>query len=106
MGTTAAKNAMVVADNVHTVLAIELMAAAQAIELRDRRPSPRSARVVSLVRQALPHRREDAEWGDSLERVRALVRSGSVAVTALGGAASDKGGRTKSSGRTKKGGPR
>ena len=40
MGTTAAKNAMRVADNVHTVLAIECMAAAQAIELRDAGAEP------------------------------------------------------------------
>jgi len=84
MGTTAAKNAMRVADNVHTVLAIECMAAAQAIELRDLAPSPRSAAVVELIRTALPHRTVDAPWGGALERARALVRSGAVAATGLG----------------------
>jgi len=79
MGTTAAKNAMTVADNVTTVLAIELMTAAQAIELRDHRPSPHAAAAVALVREALPHRRRDAEWGDALERVRTQVASGRVA---------------------------
>ena len=92
MGTTAAKNAMTVADNVHTVLAIELMAAAQAIELRDRRPSKTTARVVSLVRTALPHRRADAPWGDALARVRELVASGAIAVEAFGGGGTRNGG--------------
>jgi histidine ammonia-lyase len=82
MGTIAARNAMTVADNVQTVLAIELMAAAQAIELRARRPGPRSARVVALVRRAVPFRAADAPWGDALERVRALVRDGAVAEAA------------------------
>ena len=95
MGTTAAKNAMIVADNVHTVLAIELMAAAQAIELRDRRPSKTTARVVSLVRTALPHRRVDAPWGDALARVRDLVATGAIAVEAFGGG----GGRRNGGGR-------
>lgn len=106
MGTTAAKNAMTVADNVHTVLAIELMAAAQAIELRDLDPSPRSADVVALVRRALPHRREDSAWGDALERVRALVRSGLVAVTAMGGAKPKGGTPKRPSKRSKNGVPR
>jgi histidine ammonia-lyase len=87
MGTVAARNAMTVADNVATVLAIECMTAAQAIELRGRKPSPRSARVVALVRRAVPFRRTDAPWGAALERARALVRSGAVAEAAFGPAA-------------------
>jgi len=90
MGTIAARNAMKVADNVVSVLAIELMAAAQAVELRARRPGPRSAAVVALVRQAVPFRRVDAPWGDALAKVRALVTSGRVAeaagLTGKGGA--------------------
>jgi histidine ammonia-lyase len=93
MGTVAARNAMTVVDNVHTVLAIECMAAAQAIDLRRRRagtgaraprPSPRSAAAVARIRRAVPFRGRDAEWGGALGRVRALVKDGSLARTALG----------------------
>ena len=83
MGTTAARHAMRVVDNVHTVLAIELMAAAQAIELRAETPSPRSARAVACIRTALPHRKVDGPWGDALEKTRALVASGAVVHAAL-----------------------
>jgi histidine ammonia-lyase len=91
MGTTAAKNAMRVAENVHTVLAIELLAAAQAVELRDRRPSRACARVIGLLRSVVPHRRVDAPWEDALPRARELVRRGAVVATALG--AGGRGGR-------------
>jgi histidine ammonia-lyase len=83
MGTIAARNAMTVVDNVHTVLAIEVLAAAQAIELRRLRPAPATARVLALVRKAAPFRRVDAEWGPALERVRALVRTGALAEAAF-----------------------
>lgn len=82
MGTIAARHAMVVAEHVQTVLAIELMAAAQALGLRARRPGPRSAAVVALLRRAVPFRRVDAPWGDALGKVKALVASGAVAEAA------------------------
>jgi histidine ammonia-lyase len=84
MGTVAARHAMRVVDNVHTVLAIEAMAAAQAVELRTRRPSRRSAAAIAVVREACPSRRRDAEWGDALPRMRARIRDGSFADAALG----------------------
>ncbi|MBL9086563.1 MAG: histidine ammonia-lyase [Planctomycetia bacterium] len=82
MGTIAARNAMRVADHVASVLAIELMAAAQAVQLRARRPGRRAAAVVALLRRAVPFRAVDAPWGDALARVRALVTSGKVAEAA------------------------
>ncbi|MCC7138817.1 MAG: histidine ammonia-lyase [Planctomycetes bacterium] len=94
MGTIAARNAMRVADHVHAVLAIELMAACQAVELRRLRPGPRSAAVLALVRSAVPFRRVDAPWGDALERVRALVADGRVAAAAgIGGEGRPRRGR-------------
>jgi histidine ammonia-lyase len=86
MGTIAARNAMTVADNVVTVLAIECLTAAQAIELRGRRASPRSRAAVAAIRRAAPFRARDAEWGDALPRARALVRDGAIVRAALGGA--------------------
>jgi histidine ammonia-lyase len=84
MGTIAARHAMRVADNVVTVLAIEAMVAAQAIGLRQRPPSRRSSAATAVVREALPFREGDTEWGDALERMRARVRDGSFAAAALG----------------------
>ena len=83
MGTIAARNAMTVVDNVHTVLAIEVLAAAQAVQLRRRAPGPVAARVLALVRTAAPFRRVDAEWGAALERVRTLVKTGALAAVAF-----------------------
>jgi histidine ammonia-lyase len=79
MGTVAARHAMRVADNVVTVLAIECMAAAQAIDLRPLPASPRSRAVVEAVRKAVPFRRRDREWGEALEKARALVLDGTLA---------------------------
>ncbi len=94
MGTVAARNAMTVADNVTTVLAIECLAAAQAIELRDRPPSPRSAAAVAVVRRAAPFRRTDREWGGALERMRALIADGTLVRAALGGGPAPRATRT------------
>jgi histidine ammonia-lyase len=82
MGPIAARRALEVAELVEGVLAIELMAASQAVELRARRPGRRAATVVETVREAVPFRRRDALWEDALERVKALVRSGAIAKAA------------------------
>jgi histidine ammonia-lyase len=84
MGTIAARHAMKVVDHVHTVLAIEAMTAAQAVALRDRKPSPRSARAIAAIRSAIPFRRADAPWGDALAKGRALLASGALSEAALG----------------------
>ncbi len=79
MGPIAARRANEVAGLVEAVLAIELMATSQAIELRDHNPGRRSAAVVAKVRTAVPFRAEDAPWRDGLEQVKALVRDGAIA---------------------------
>jgi histidine ammonia-lyase len=79
MATTAARRALEVTRTVQSVIALELMAAAQAIQMRERTPGPRARAVVDAVREAVPFRSRDDEWGDALERTRALVASGAVA---------------------------
>ena len=79
MAPIAARRAREVAELVSGVLAIELMTASQAIELRERRPSRRSAKVIAAVRCVLPLRHEDAPWKDALPRLKALVRDGTIA---------------------------
>lgn len=79
MGPIAARRAREVAERVTSVLAIELLTSAQALDLRARRPGRGSARVHALVRSVVPFRAVDAAWGDALVSVRALVASGDVA---------------------------
>ncbi|MDJ0522043.1 MAG: histidine ammonia-lyase [Planctomycetota bacterium] len=79
MAPIAARRAGQVADLVESVLAIELMAAAQAIDLRTLRPSRKSARVVAAIREILPFRKQDAPWKDALRRVKAVVGDGTIA---------------------------
>ena len=79
MAPIAARRAGEVADLVESVLAIELMAASQAVELRKLAPGRRSARIIAAVRKAVPFRAQDAPWKDALVRVKALVRDGTIA---------------------------
>jgi histidine ammonia-lyase len=79
MAPIAARRAGQVADLVESVLAIELMAAAQAVDLRDLSPGAKTRRVITAVRTAVPFRRKDAPWKDALPRVKALVRGGTIA---------------------------
>jgi histidine ammonia-lyase len=79
MGTTAARRALEVAGIVHSVLAIEVMAAAQAIDLRGREPGAGSRAALRVLRRVVPFRPADAPWGDLLERTRALVADGTLA---------------------------
>lgn len=79
MAPIAARRAGQVADLVESVLAIELMAAAQAVDLRKLKPGRKAARVIAAVRTAVPFRKRDAPWKDALPRVKALVKDGTIA---------------------------
>ena len=84
MAPIGARRALEVADLVTSILAIELMAAAQALDLRalalpKMRPARRSAAVWKAVRTAVPFREVDDPWRDALEQVRAIVRDGTIA---------------------------
>jgi histidine ammonia-lyase len=78
MGTTGARRAGEVVELVHAVLALELMTAAQAVDLRSRRPTPPSRAVIDLVREEVPFRDRDAAWGDALARMASRVARGDV----------------------------
>ena len=75
MGTTAARKARLVVENSLSVLALELMAAAQAIELRGGTPSPANAALLSLIRQHVRFMEEDSELRLDVEAMNRLVRS-------------------------------
>ncbi len=78
MGPIAARRAREVAARVHSVLALEVLAACQAIDLRPLAPGRRMRAVLDRVRQEVPFRPADAPWEDALPRVTALVASGAL----------------------------
>jgi histidine ammonia-lyase len=85
MGATAARQARQIADHVERILAIELFAAAQAIDFRrevlgpDARLGAGTAPVYELVRRHVPFLVHDAEMYPHIEAVRKLVASQKLA---------------------------
>ncbi len=76
MGATSATKAWQVMENLETVLAIEQLCAAQALDYRlplKAGVGPRTAREV--VREMIPHREEDQPFGDDMEASRSLLCS-------------------------------
>jgi len=79
MGMTAALKARQLVENVRTCLAIELLVAAQAIDLRKPlRPAAKVARAHELIRAKVPHLDEDRELHRDVEAVCRLVDSGAL----------------------------
>lgn len=79
MGATSANRCMQIIDHVETVLAIELLCAAQALDFRAPLRAgigPRTAHRV--VREQIPHADVDREFGRDLETARAMFVSGCV----------------------------
>jgi histidine ammonia-lyase len=81
MGMTAALKARQVVENVRTCLAIELLVAAQAIDLRrPLRPAAKVAEAHARLRATVPHLDEDRELHRDVEAVCRLVDEGALAV--------------------------
>jgi histidine ammonia-lyase len=81
MGMTAALKARQVVENVRTCLAIELLVAAQAIDLRrPLRPAAKVAEAHARLRAVVPHLDEDRELHRDVEAVCRLVDDGALAV--------------------------
>jgi histidine ammonia-lyase len=77
MGMTAALKARQIVENVRTCLAIELLVAAQAIDLRaPLRPATRVAEAHARIRAAVPRLEEDRVLHRDIEAVTALVEAG------------------------------
>ncbi|MEW6307431.1 MAG: histidine ammonia-lyase [Bacillota bacterium] len=76
MGTIAARKARTILDHTRQVLAIELICAAQAIDLRDgvSRLSPAGRRLHAAVRAVIPPLDGDRELHTDISRVATLVR--------------------------------
>jgi len=78
MAPIAARRAREVGDLVTAILAIELLTAGQAIELRRLKPGRAGTRVLAALRAVVPFRGEDKPWKDSLPRVKALIADGTI----------------------------
>jgi histidine ammonia-lyase len=81
MGMTAALKARSVVENVRTCLAIEMLVAAQAIDLRrPLRPAARVAEAHRRIREAVPHLDEDRELHRDVAAICRLVDDGALDV--------------------------
>jgi histidine ammonia-lyase len=81
MGMTAALKARQVIENVRTCLAIELLVAAQAIDLRaPLRPARKVGEAHARIRAVVPHLSEDRELHRDIEAVCRLVDDGALAL--------------------------
>ena len=84
MGCTAAIQARQIIDNVETILAIELLAAAQGIDFRAQALSPGARlgrgtqQAYDLIRKQVPFFEQDTEFKPYMDAVRELVASGQI----------------------------
>jgi histidine ammonia-lyase len=88
MGMTSARHARDVVTNAETVVALEALAAAQALDLRaPLEPGPATRAVHDAIRGSVPFFEADREFGPDIADAVALVRSGAL----VGAAASATG---------------
>jgi histidine ammonia-lyase len=79
MGMIAARHAREVVANAETVLALEALAGAQALDLRaPLEPGPATHAVHRLIRSKVPFVEYDRELGPDIDATLALVRDGSL----------------------------
>jgi histidine ammonia-lyase len=81
-GMTASLHAREACAAAETVIAIEILCAAQGLETGRRRPGPGVAEIVALVRERVPPLEEDRPPAPDIDAVRELVASGAIAETA------------------------
>jgi histidine ammonia-lyase len=79
MGVTAARQARQIVDHVATVLAIEVLCATQALDLRRPLEAGRGVEAARrAVRKRIPHLREDRVLAPDIERARRIVEDGTL----------------------------
>lgn len=78
MGTTAARKSRLIVENTLSVLAMELMAAVQGIELRNEAPSPVHRKIMEIVRREVAFWDHDREFRIDVERMNRLIRSDEI----------------------------
>lgn len=83
MGATAVRHMKLVLDHVETIVAIELMAAAQGIDFRRREKDVNqlgagTGAAYDLIRRHVPYLAEDTPLAPHIEAIRGLVTSGTI----------------------------
>lgn len=78
MGTTAARKARLICENVYSTLALELMAACQGLDLRNQKPNAVHQAILAHVRQAVPYYDVDREIRIDIEAMNAIIRSPAI----------------------------
>ncbi|MCR9165469.1 MAG: histidine ammonia-lyase [Nannocystaceae bacterium] len=78
MGPGAARKLAKAVDNVSAVLAVEAMAAARVLDLREPATSPRLASVHAKIREHVPPHEGDRVLGDDIEALAAAIRDGAL----------------------------
>lgn len=79
MGSISAIKLYQVFQNLETVLAIELLAAAQALDYRTPLKPGRGVEIAhSFLRKSIPHREADYNFHDDLDPLMVLVQSGAI----------------------------
>ncbi len=87
MGMIAARHAREIVNNAELVIAMEAIAAAQALDLRaPLEPGPATGAARDAIRAAVPFLDEDRELGPDIEAGARLVRGGGLAEAAASGA--------------------
>jgi histidine ammonia-lyase len=80
MGTIAARDAVRVTELCERVLAVVLLAACQALELREGEPAPGNRAVLRAVRAAVPRNDADRRQDGDIEAIVARLRAGELAL--------------------------
>lgn len=78
MGTTAARNCRMIVENLYSVLAFELMAAVQGIDLRKASLSPIQKKIYYMVRAKVPFYAKDTEIRIDVTAINELIRDTTI----------------------------
>lgn len=79
MGATSARKAAQIATNSERVIAIELLAAAQGLDLRaPLEPGPATAAARDRIREVSPHLDEDRSLAGDIDEVQRAIFDGSL----------------------------
>lgn len=78
MGTIGARQAREIIGNLTYILAIELMAAAQALDFYELKSSPPLENVKSLIRRQVPFLNEDTRMDVHIRHIAGLIESGQL----------------------------
>jgi histidine ammonia-lyase len=78
MGMTSAIKNRQIMDNNYAILAIELMAAAQALDFRESKPSPATKAAYDVIRKYSEHLEEDRPLCNDHNVLAKMVRSGEI----------------------------